>query len=255
MSLPQILITNDDGIYAPGIKHLYNALNKLGDVKVIAPIAEKSAVGHAITVSEPLRVSEVEREGKFFGYAINGTPADCVKLGVKCLLNKKPDVVVSGINQGSNTATNVIYSGTVSGAAEGVIMGIPAIAISLVSFTKQEFSYAEKVAYYLTKLVLEKGLPDRTLLNVNVPPVSEDEVKGVLPTRQGKGYYEEDFVKRTDPMNRTYYWMSGKRMVVDADEDVDDVAVMQNKVAITPIQYDLTNYEFLEELKKWKLKP
>ena len=183
MSAPQILITNDDGIYAPGIKHLYNALDKLGDVHVVAPLAEKSAVGHAITVSEPLRVSKVERDGKFFGYAINGTPADCVKLAVKCILEKKPDIVVSGINQGSNTATNVIYSGTVSGAAEGVIMGIPAIAISLVSFTKEEFSYAEKIARYITSQVIEKGLPERTILNVNVPPVTENEIIDVVATR------------------------------------------------------------------------
>ena len=255
MAKKVILVTNDDGVYAPGILALSNAMHNVGEVHVVAPLAEKSAVGHAITVSDPLRVTKADRNGQFFGYAVNGTPADCVKIAVKCILNKKPDLVISGINQGSNTATNVIYSGTVSAAAEGVILGIPSIAVSLTSFSRQEFDYAAKVALQVSLQVLEKGLPPRTLLNVNVPAIPEADIEDVVATRQGMGRYEEVFDKRTDPQNRTYYWMAGKRMILDTDDDIDDVVVMNNKVSVTPIQYDLTHYEFLKELQKWKLKP
>lgn len=255
MKTPSILITNDDGIYAPGILHLYKALNSIGSVTVVAPLIEKSAVGHAITISDPLRVVEVERDGKFFGYAVNGTPADCVKLGVQCIIKNKPHIVVSGINLGPNTATNIIYSGTVSAAAEAIIMGIPAIAVSLTSFTSQDFSYSEKIARHLTGEVLQHGLPEETLLNVNVPAVPEKDIKDVIITRQGKGRYQEAFDKRTDPNNRTYYWLTGKKMLLDNDADVDDLAILNNNVSITPIHYDLTNYSFLKELDKWNLKP
>ncbi len=248
-----ILITNDDGIYAPGIWHLKRALQSLGQIVVAAPLVEKSAVGHAITLSDPLRVMEVERDGVFFGYAINGTPADCVKLAARCLLERKPDLVVSGINQGPNTATNIIYSGTVSAAAEGAIMGIPSFAVSLASFTKKEFDYAAKFSRKLAQFVLENGLPQGTLLNVNVPAVSEEEIEGVVVTRQGKGRYEEAFDKRVDPNNRVYYWLTGKRMILDQGDDVDDLVVMEKKVSVTPIHYDLTDYSFIEELKTWPL--
>ncbi len=249
-----ILVTNDDGIYAPGIASLKKALVGLGEIVVVAPLVEKSAVGHAITISDPLRVIEVERDNQFFGYAVNGTPSDCVKLGCKCLLPRQPDLIISGINQGPNTATNIIYSGTVSAAAEGAIMGIPAIAISLASFSKNEFAFAGKVALQLAQLVLKNGLPERTILNVNVPAVPENEIKGIVITRQGKGRYEEAFDKRIDPNGRTYYWLAGKRMILDNGDDVDDLVVMQNKVSITPIQYDLTNYAFIKELKQWDIK-
>lgn len=247
-----ILITNDDGIYAAGILHLKRALQPLGSVVVVAPLVEKSAVGHAITLSDPLRVIEVERDGRFFGYAVNGTPSDCVKLGSHCILKRKPDLVISGINQGPNTATNIIYSGTVSAAAEGAIMGIPSIAVSIASFTKKEFTFASKFTRQLARLVLQNSLPAGTLLNVNVPAVPENEIKGVVITRQGKGRYEEAFDKRIDPNNRVYYWLTGKRMILDHGNEIDDPVVMENKVSVTPIHYDLTNYSFLEELKTWQ---
>ncbi len=248
-----ILVTNDDGIYARGIYELKKALKPLGTVVVVAPLIEKSAVGHAITLSDPLRVMEVERDGSFFGYAVNGTPSDCVKLGSRCILERKPDLIVSGINQGPNTATNIIYSGTVSAAAEGAIMGIPSIAVSIASFTKKEFLPAAKFSRQLAERVLQNGLPAGTLLNVNVPAVPEEEIKGVVVTRQGKGRYEEAFDKRIDPNNRVYYWLTGKRMVLDHGDDIDDPVLMQNKISVTPIHYDLTDYSFLEELKKWQL--
>jgi 5'-nucleotidase len=250
-----ILVTNDDGIYAPGIGQLKKDLDEIGDVTVVAPISEKSAVGHAITLSDPLRVVEVEREGVFFGYGVNGTPADCVKLGIRCLMKRPPDIVVSGINQGSNTAINIIYSGTVSAAAESIIMDVPAIAVSLTSYTSKDFSYAGKVARHIALQVLKNGLPEGVLLNINVPPGAEDEIEGAVATRQGKGKYDEAFDKRVDPNNRTYYWLTGKRKILDFDDDIDDVVTMNNKVSVTPIHYDLTHYEFLKELSKWQLKP
>ena len=255
MKTPSILITNDDGIYAPGILQLYKSLKEIGSVTVVAPLIEKSAVGHAITISDPLRVIEVERDGMFFGFAVNGTPADCVKLGIQCILKNKPDLVVSGINLGPNTATNIIYSGTVSAAAEAVIMGIPAMAVSLTSFTSKDFSYAGKIAVQIALGILKNGLPEETLLNVNVPAVPENKINDIIVTRQGKGRYQEAFDKRTDPNNRTYYWLTGKRMLLDKDHDVDDLAAMNNNVSVTPIHYDLTNYDFLKELTKWNLKP
>lgn len=249
----KILVTNDDGIYAPGILALNNSMKEIGDAYVVAPDYERSAVGHAITLSDPLRVLEVDRNGEFFGWAVNGTPADCVKLATKAILNFKPDLVVSGINQGPNTAINVIYSGTVSAATEGTIMDIPSIAFSVTSFRKVDFSFASLVAKKIAGLVLQHGLPQGTLLNVNIPALPEEQIKGIKITRQGRGRYEEAFEKRIDPMNRTYYWLGGKRLFLDTDEDIDEVANQNQYVSITPLQYDLTNYKMLDELKSWDL--
>ena len=250
---PLILVTNDDGIYAPGIYALFHAMNEIGDARVVAPELERSAVGHALTISDPLRVWEVDRYGEIFGHAVNGTPADCVKLAVKAILEKKPDLVVSGINQGPNTAINIMYSGTVSAATEGTIMGIPSIAFSLTSFRDKDFNYAAQFAKYLAKKILDKGLPPDTLLNVNIPAVPKNEIKGVKITRQGKGRYEEFFEKRVDPMNRSYYWLSGKKLQLDNEPDVDDVAVMENYIAITPIQFDLTDYNAMNALQEMEI--
>jgi 5'-nucleotidase len=249
----KILITNDDGIHSEGIYRLKHALEKIGKVLVVAPDTERSAVGHAITISDPLRVIKVEKDGKFFGHAVNGTPADCVKIGISCLMKESPDIVVSGINLGPNTATNIIYSGTVSAAAEAVIMGTPSMALSLTSFTVQEYDFTCKLAVELVEKILKNGLPEGTLLNVNVPAVKEKDIEGIVITRQGKGRYEEFFDKRIDPFNRTYYWLSGKRMVLDSENDIDDVVVTQNKVSITPVSYELTNIEMLNKLKSWDI--
>jgi len=248
-----ILITNDDGIYAPGIIALKNALSQIGNVFVVAPDTEKSAVGHAITLSDPLRVSKIELNGTYFGFAVNGTPADCVKLGLHCLVEESVDIVVSGINLGPNTATNIIYSGTVSAAAEAVIMGVPALAISIASFNTPEFEYAAKLAKKLTQLIVQNGLPEGTLLNVNVPAIKEKDIKGIVIARQGKGRFEEFFDKRVDPNNRTYYWLAGKRMNIDHDNDVDEVVIRQNKVSVTPIRYDLTDMNALQLLSTWNI--
>jgi 5'-nucleotidase len=249
-----ILITNDDGIHAQGLYHLKRSLEKIAAVWVVAPDTEKSAVGHAITLSDPLRVFSVEKDGAFFGYAVNGTPADCVKLAINCLMDKKPDIVISGINLGANTATNIIYSGTVSAAAEAVMKGVPAIAVSLTTFHILEFEYSCSLVIQLVKKIMQFGLPQGTLLNVNVPPLKANKIEGIVITRQGKGRFEEIFDKRVDPINRIYYWYSGKNMILDDEDDVDDVVILQNKVSITPLKYDLTNMNMIEELKKWEIK-
>lgn len=254
MKLPKILVTNDDGIYSPGIAALNEAMSEIGETYVVAPDSEKSAVGHAITLSDPLRVIEIEKNGSFFGWAVNGTPADCVKLGVKALLDFTPDLVVSGINQGSNTATNVIYSGTVSAATEGAIMGIPSVAFSLTSFTMKNFSPSAAVAKVIAKSVLENGLREETLLSVNIPPCSMEEIKGIRITRQGKGRYEESFEKRVDPTNRTYYWLGGTKLILDSDEDIDEVAIMSGYVSVTPLHFDLTSQDLIPSLRDWNLK-
>ncbi|GAB4184900.1 MAG: 5'/3'-nucleotidase SurE [Calditrichia bacterium] len=248
---PFILITNDDGIYAEGIYHLREAMKKVGDVVVVAPDSEKSAVGHAITISDPLRVIEVERNGEFFGYGVNGTPADCVKLAVKAILNKKPDLVVSGINRGPNTGINAIYSGTVSAATEACFMGIPSFAISMTSYEKVDLSFSKKIAEKFARLVLDNGLPPQTTLNINIPPGDESTIKGILITRQGQGVFEEMFDKRIDPNNRVYYWLTGKKIILESENDVDDIAVRNDFVAVTPLQFDLTNYDFLKKMKNW----
>jgi 5'-nucleotidase len=249
-----ILITNDDGIHAPGIYALKKSIDKIANVLIVAPDTERSAVGHAITLSDPLRVFTVEKENQFYGYAVNGTPADCVKLAINCLMDKKPDIVISGINMGANTATNIIYSGTVSAAAEAVMKGIPAIAISLATFNIYEFEYSCSLAVQLINKIIQFGLPEGTLLNVNVPPVKKSEIEDIVITRQGKGRFEEFFDKRIDPTNRTYYWYSGKNMIYDSDDDIDDVVIMKKKVSITPIKYNLTDMQMLGTLRKWDIK-
>jgi len=249
-----ILLTNDDGINAPGLHALYRELKKMAKVWVVAPANEMSAVGHAITLSDPLRVWQYEKNGEFFGYMVNGTPADCVKIAYWALLQEeKPDLIISGINLGSNTGINVIYSGTVSAATEGTILGIPSFAISLTTFENPDFSYAAKFARKLALMLLERGLPKGTFLNVNIPPVPEEEIRGVVITRQGQAVYQEKYDRRMDPQKRVYYWLTGFKVEIEEDQDVDDRAILENKVSITPIHYDLTNYSFIEELKRWNI--
>ncbi len=252
---PRILLSNDDGISAPGLKALWQEIQGLGDVVVVAPDSEKSAVGHAITLSDPLRVWNFERNDRFFGYAVNGTPADCVKIAYWALLKEKPDLVISGINQGSNSGINAIYSGTVSAATEGTILRIPSFAISLTTFTDPDFTYAAKFARKLAAVILANGLPQGTLLNVNVPPVPEAEIAGVQITRQGQSAYLEHFDRRVDPANRVYYWLTGKKIDVEENLAVDDFAITKNMVSVTPLHHDLTNYDYLPQLESWGLTP
>ncbi len=248
----KILVSNDDGIFADGIIALREAMLEIGEVYVYAPHKQQSAVGHAITIHLPLRLNPYYMNGEFFGYAITGTPADCVKLAITTHMKEKPDLIISGINHGSNAAINVIYSGTVSAATEGTILGIPSIAVSLATYVDFDFSYAKKVAQKIALAVLKYGLAKGVLLNVNVPPVPEEKIRGIKITKQGRSRWDDYFERRLDPQNREYYWLTGQMNGLD-DEDSDITAINNNYVSVTPIQFDLTAYHFLDELKKWNL--
>lgn len=249
----KILVTNDDGIDAAGIAALKQSLSEIGEVTVIAPRYEQSAVGHGITMQTPLRVQEYYKNGTFFGYAVEGTPADCIKIGIKNILKKSPDLVVSGINHGSNTAINIIYSGTVSGAREAAIMDVPSIAISVTSHTVKDFDYAGKIAKLLALKIKEHGLPLGTLLNVNVPDLPESEIAGIMVTKQGKSKWDDVYDKRTDPAGRDYYWLTGAMTKADNDIELDQAAIGKNYVAVTPIHFDLTDYETYKNMKNWNI--
>jgi 5'-nucleotidase len=248
-----ILVCNDDGIDAPGIYALARSLAAIGHVTVVAPDKQRSAIGHAITMNYPLRVKKFVKNGKFFGYAVEGTPADCVKIAVRTILQTLPDILVSGINHGSNTAINIIYSGTVSAATEGTILGIPSIAVSLTTYEDVDFGFAARFSRRLAQLVLRKGLPVDTLLNVNIPPVPEKSIRGVRITRQGKSRWDDTFDLRRDPNNKEYYWLKGKLDITDTGDDTDQIAILKNYVSITPIHFDLTAYNVLPALGRWKV--
>ena len=251
---PTILISNDDGIEAEGIFALAAEIRKFANVIVVAPYTQQSAVGHSITMSNPIRVRKVYLGKNFFGYAVEGTPADSVKLAVHTLLkNKKIDLLISGINQGANTAINIIYSGTVSAATEGTILGLPSVAVSLTSYTYKNFSAAAFFARKIAKIVLKKGLPKGTLLNVNVPAVPKSKIKGMLVTKQGKSSWDDTYERRFDPGNREYYWLTGSMLKIDESVEFDVKAVDSNYVSVTPIQYDLTDYNMYQQMQSWNL--
>ncbi|MBN2031230.1 5'/3'-nucleotidase SurE [bacterium] len=252
---PNLLLTNDDGIGAPGLHALFCELREIANTTIVAPLVEQSAVGHAITMSDPLRVSNYEREGGFYGYAVKGTPADCVKIAYCAIMDQKPDMLVSGINLGENTGINTIYSGTVSAATEGAMLGIPAFAISLDIYDNPDFQYAAKFASALTRSILQNGLPRGVCLNVNVPACHESEIEGITVTKQGLSVFQDQFDRRVDPHGRVYYWLTGQKVDIENDKYTDEGAVRANKVSITPIHYDLTHYAFIDTLRKWDIKP
>lgn len=250
----KILISNDDGISSPGIYALANELKKIGDVLVVAPHTEQSAVGHAITMKIPVRVSEYYHNSEFFGYAVDGTPADCIKMGIKNILKTSPDIVVSGINNGANSAINIIYSGTVSAAREAAIMDVPSIAISIASHEPNDYSYAAKIATKIVKLVSKNKLKTGTLLNVNIPNLPESQIKGFKFTSQGKTKWDDVYEERIDPYGKKYYWLTGNLINEDTDLASDHAAVMNDFVSLSPIHFDLTDYESLEKMKDWDIK-
>lgn len=254
MPKPKILLTNDDGINAPGILALARELADKAELYIVAPISEMSAMGHAITISDPLKVTEIFKGKTHFGWGIGGTPADCVKLAINGALIPRPDMVISGINQGANVGVDIIYSGTVSAAYEGTILEIPAMAVSLNSFTQKDFSAAAKVTQILVERVLKEGLPSGTLLNINVPAGEYESFNGFCITRQGSGTYEEKLERREDPRKRIYYWLSGTRIYKDPNPELDENAVRAGCVSITPLYYELTNKAYLESLRSWNLK-
>jgi len=250
----RILLTNDDGIYSPGIYALYKKLKPLGECIVVAPDAERSAQGHAITLTEPLRVKKVKREEKIFGYAVSGTPADCVKISLMAILKgkPKPDLVISGINLGPNLGINILYSGTVSGATEGAILGIPSFAISLASFKWHNFEATVDFSFKLAKLILSGRFSKKALLNVNVPALPKVKIKGIKITRQGMATYSESYDRREDPRKRVYYWLRSQSMRVEGEDIIDAVAVKRGYISITPLHYDLTNYDEIGLSTQWK---
>lgn len=244
-----ILLTNDDGVYAEGIYAIYAELRKWADVTVVAPDSERSSVGHGITLAHPIYFKKINRKGKPFGFGISGMPADCVKFGVSVILKKKPDLIVSGINFGANDGTSVFYSGTVAGAREGAIMGIPAIALSLGTFVNPNFAPAAKVGSQLVKVLAKQRMPKGSFINVNIPPLPASKIKGIRICRQGTQPIHEEFLKRIDPGQRQYYWMTGRMPVIRHDDETDTYALKKGYVTVTPIHCDLTDHPFLSELK------
>jgi 5'-nucleotidase len=248
----RILLTNDDGIHAPGLYALWQELSRQHEVTVVAPDRERSAVSHSITLDKPLRIDEQRINGAIF-HAVTGKPADCVKLGLKLLFKKPPDLVISGINRGSNTGINVIYSGTVAAAAEGMVSGIPSMAVSLCSFQAKDFTPA---AIYIARIadeVASRPFPRWSILNVNIPNLPLDQIKGVKRTRMGKARFEEYFIQREDTKKRNYYWMDGEEVILQEDTQYDDASVQAGWISITPLKYDLTDDVLLEELHNWKI--
>ena len=244
----KILLTNDDGIYAQGLYAVYQELKRIGQVTVVAPDSERSSVGHGITLAHPILVKKINRKGRFFGYGISGTPADCVKFGISVILKKKPDVIISGINQGPNDGCSVFYSGTVAGAREGAILGVPSIAASLGTFIKQDFSAAAKFIAKLAKALPDFKLPRQTFLSVNIPAQKLRDIKGVKITRQGLEPIHGIFQKRHDPNFRSYYWVTGKAPAFKNDMTVDTYTLSKNYITITPIHCDLTDEDVFEQL-------
>ncbi len=245
----RILLANDDGIYSDGIYTLYKALKEFADVTVVAPITEQSAVGHAITIADPLRVTDFYKFGEFFGYGIKGTPADCVKIALTNIMEDAPDIIISGINHGANVASNVIYSGTVSAATEGAMLGIRSIAISLATKEKFDFSHAAQVGAYFAKYLHKSDLPENTVLNINVPALSMKNIKGWRFATQGNARFLDTFEKRRDPRGYSYYWLTGEKKEADMDETSDDYLVSNGFVSVTPLMFDMTDHKMYKHLK------
>ena len=248
-----ILVSNDDGFFSDGIKALAKRLRELGDVWVVAPDREQSASGHSLTLHRPLRAKPTKkRENEFF---VDGTPTDCVNLAVNKLMPRRPDIVVSGINRGANLGDDVTYSGTVAAALEAVLLGIPAIAVSAIPTATDDYMYeaAADFAAYLTQKVLEHGLAAGTLLNVNVPSETKVGDHRCVITRMGKRVYSDVVEEKLDPRGRTYYWIGGPRVGSQVDPGTDCEAAAHGQISVSPVQLDMTNYNFLSKLATWKL--
>ena len=252
---PLILVTNDDGITAPGLRTLIEVMKTIGEVVVVAPDSPQSAMGHAITVNSTLYVEDVKIDsGGDTEYSCSGTPADCVKLAVKQILDRRPDICVSGINHGSNSSINIIYSGTMSAALEAGIEGIPAIGFSLCNYNwSANFEASKSYVKTITENVLKHGLPTGVVLNVNIPDVPKADIKGIRICRQAKANWEEEFDKRTNPNGRDYYWLAGTFVNLDGGEDTDEWALEHGYVSVVPVQFDLTAHHCIQTLNSWKL--
>lgn len=246
---PLILITNDDGITAPGIRALVDAVKDMGEIVIIAPDSPQSGMGHAITISKPLRVEQNDLYPGLKSYHCSGTPVDCVKLAHHQVLHRLPDLVLSGINHGSNAAINVIYSGTMSAAVEAAVEGIPAVGFSLLDYSYHaDFEPCKKYIRDVVSKVLEHGLPEGTLLNVNFP---KESIKGLKVCRQARSKWKEDFDERLDPNGRKYFWLIGKFINMDPGHDTDEAALADGYASVVPTQFDLTAYRAMESIQSW----
>lgn len=256
MSKPLILVTNDDGITAPGIGNLVRVMRDLGEVLVVAPNRPQSGMGHAITVGDTLRLKETRIFDEIQAFECSGTPADCVKMARHYVLKDKrqPDVVVSGINHGSNTSISVLYSGTMSAAIEAAIEGTPAIGFSLCDYSQEaDFSHALEYVKKITEQVLKKEMPKGVALNVNFPPRRNEAIKGIRVCRQANAKWVEDFDERRDPNGRKYFWMTGNFVNFDKGEDNDEWAIANNYVSVVPCQFDLTAHYAIPALNDWDI--
>lgn len=251
--MPSILVSNDDGILSPGIQALAECLKGLGKVTVIAPSQERSTTGHSLTLHKPIRVEQF----KSGYYSINGTPADCVYLGIKKLLKKKPDLVVSGINCGPNLGNDIHYSGTVAVAREATFLNVPAIAVSVNHISSENdinFGVAAEYACQIAKLVLKYGLPERVLLNINIPDLPARQIKGIRVVKTGFRYYSDRIVAQKDPRGKNYYWLGGQYLGYDERDKTDCKMVEHHFVSVTPLHIDATHHPTIEKIKKWNLK-
>jgi 5'-nucleotidase len=247
---PLILVTNDDGVHSPGLMALFDVMNEIGDAYIVAPDRERSAAGHSLTLHRPLKVTEMQEKI----YSVNGTPTDCVALGIEKVLPRKPELIASGINRGANLGDDVTYSGTVSAAIEGTILGVPSFAISLVGERPFHYQTAAPFASKIARYIIDMSLSYDTLLNVNVPNVATDKIKGIRLTKQGKRIYDNAIQEVYSPWGDKHFWIGGGKPYWEHGDDMDIQAVVDGYVSITPIHLDLTNYEALEYLrKKWKI--
>lgn len=252
---PLILVTNDDGISAPGIRALIAVMKQIGEVVVVAPDSPQSATGHAITINNTLSINKIDIDPDVkLEYSCSGTPVDCIKFAVSEILKHKPDLCVSGINHGSNSSINVIYSGTMSAAVEAGIEGIPAIGFSLLDYNwNADFEQVKAYVKKITEEVLQNGLPEGVILNVNFPKLKEKEIKGIKVCRQAKAIWEERFDKRQTPMGKDYYWLTGEFINLDKGEDTDEWALEHGYISVVPVQFDLTAHHAIQTLNGWKL--
>jgi len=248
-----ILVTNDDGITAPGIKALVDAVKGMGKILVVSPDKPQSGMGHAITVNDPMRLYPSKAHGNLEAYACSGTPVDCVKLGIFEILKKSPDLIVSGVNHGTNCSTNVLYSGTMSAAVEGALEGVPSIGFSLLDYSmKADFKPSQKIIQRIVKEVLKKGMPEGVCYNVNIPKLPYSKIKGIKVCRQAKAFWDDKFDKRNDPLGKEYYWLTGEFKSYDGGNDTDIWALENNYVSLVPTQYDMTAHHVISKLSSEK---
>jgi len=251
---PKILVTNDDGIFAPGIRALVDVMKDIGEVLVVAPDRPQSGMGHAITVSDLLRLRKVDFTEGVEAYSCSGTPVDCVKLAIYQVLKGKPDLLVSGINHGPNNSINVLYSGTMSAAVEGALESIPSIGFSLMDHSLEaDMNESKPIVRRVAESALDNGIPEGSCLNVNIPAIRATEMQGIRICRQAKAFWEDDFEARTDPFGSEYYWLRGEFKNYDKGEDTDVWALDHNYVSVVPIQYDMTAHHDIVTLNNWDI--